>query len=200
MPQSYDLAYSVEGIKQRIFSLRGKRVILDRDLAELYHVETRVMNQAVKRNISRFPSDFMMQLTIEEWKDISSQFVTTSANKRPLASLPYAFTEHGVIMLASLLRSDIAITTSVQITRAFVAMREAIYALATTEQKIEILNEKVEKLNLYIENVMHDQNDINEQQAAINDETSMQLELINQSLAELQAKPKEKPRNPIGFR
>lgn len=200
MPQSYELAYSVEGIKQRIFSLRGKRVILDRDLAELYHVETRVMNQAVKRNISRFPSDFMMQLTIEEWKDISSQFVTTSANKRPLVSLPYAFTEHGVIMLASLLRSDIAITTSVQITRAFVAMREAIYALATTEQKIEILNEKVEKLNLYIENVMHDQNDINEQQAAINDETSMQLELINQSLAELQAKPKEKPRNPIGFR
>ena len=117
-----------------------------------------------------------------------------------MASLPYAFTEHGVIMLASLLRSDIAITTSVQITRAFVAMREAIYALATTEQKIEILNEKVEKLNLYIENVMHDQNDINEQQAAINDETSMQLELINQSLAELQARPKEKPRNPIGFR
>lgn len=95
-------------------------------------------------------------------------------------------------MLASLLRSDIAVTMSIQITRAFVAMRQTIATLASTETKIELLNEKVEKLNLYIEEVLRDQNDINE-------ETSMQLQLINESLAELQAKPKPKPRRRIGF-
>ena len=190
-------------IQQKIFEIRGQKVILDRDLAALYQVETRVLNQAVKRNIDRFPEDFMFQLTLEEWKTISSQFVTTSknissqvvilnANKRPLTSLPYAFTEHGVVMLASLLRSETAVTMSVQITRAFVAMRETIAALATTATKVELLNEKVERLNMYIEEVLHDQNDINE-------EVSMQLELINQSLAELQAKPKDSPRRRIGF-
>ena len=190
-------------IQQKIFEIRGQKVILDRDLAALYQVETRVLNQAVKRNIDRFPEDFMFQLTLEEWKTISSQFVTTSkhissqvvilnANKRPLTSLPYAFTEHGVVMLASLLRSETAVTMSVQITRAFVAMRQTIAALATTATKVELLNEKVERLNMYIEEVLHDQNDINE-------EVSMQLELINQSLAELQAKPKDSPRRRIGF-
>ena len=95
-------------------------------------------------------------------------------------------------MLASLLRSDIAVTMSVQITRAFVAMRQTIAALATTATQVELLNEKVERLNMYIEEVLHDQNDINE-------DVSMQLELINQSLAELQAKPKDTPRRRIGF-
>ena len=113
--------------------------------------------------------------------------------------MPYAFTEHGVIMLASLLRSEIAVTMSIQITRAFVAMRQTIAALASTESKIELLNERVERLNMYIEEVLRDQNDINEEQRTINEETSMQLELINQSLAELQAKPKEKPRRRIGY-
>ena len=102
-------------------------------------------------------------------------------------------------MLASLLRSEIAITMSVQITRAFVAMRQALVALSATEAKVELLNEKIEKLNLYIEEVLHDQNDINEAQRAINEETSMQLELINQSLAELRAQPKQKPMRPVGF-
>ena len=186
-------------IQRKIYEVRGQKVILDRDLAALYQVETRVLNQAVKRNIERFPEDFMFQLTAEEWKTISSQIVTTLPDKRPLSALPYVFTEHGVVMLASLLRSQIAITMSVQITRAFVAMRQAISALATTELKIELLTERVEKLNLYIDEVLHDQNDINEEQRTINEETNMQLELINQSLAELQAKPKEKPRRRIGF-
>ena len=190
-------------IQRKIFEIRGQKVMLDRDLAALYQVETRVLNQAVKRNLDRFPEDFMFQLILDEWKTISSQIVTTSenmtsqivilnANKRPLSALPYAFTEHGVVMLASLLRSDIAVTMSVQITRAFVAMRQTIAALATTATKVELLNEKVERLNMYIEEVLHDQNDINE-------DVSMQLELINQSLAELQAKPKDTPRRRIGF-
>ena len=194
-------------IQRKIYEIRGQRVILDRDLAALYQVETRVLNQAVKRNIERFPDDFMFQLSKEEWEhltsqfvisnpnspDMSSQFVTTSPQKRPKSALPYAFTEHGVVMLASLLRSEIAIAMSVQITRAFVAMRQTIAALATTETKIELLDEKVERLNMYIEEILHDQNDINE-------ETTMQLELINQSLAELQAqKHQAKPRRRIGY-
>lgn len=195
-------------IQRKIYEIRGQRVILDRDLAALYGVETRVLNQAVRRNMDRFPEDFMFQLTLEEWQTMSSQIVTTEDTDKQTDSilksqivisswggtrkLPYAFTEHGVVMLASLLRSDIAVTMSIQITRAFVAMRQTIATLASTETKIELLNEKVEKLNLYIEEVLRDQNDINE-------ETSMQLQLINESLAELQAKPKPKPRRRIGF-
>jgi len=191
-------------IQRKIYEIRGQRVILDRDLAALYGVETRVLNQAVRRNMDRFPEDFMFQLTKEEAESSRSQIVTLDEtnmksqtvilNKRGqnIKYLPYAFTEHGVVMLASLLRSDIAVTMSIQITRAFVAMRQTIATLASTETKIELLNEKVEKLNLYIEEVLRDQNDINE-------ETSMQLQLINESLAELQAKPKPKPRRRIGF-
>lgn len=133
----------------------------------------------------------------EDVADLKSQIVTS--NWGGVRKLPYAFTEHGVVMLASLLRSEIAVKMSVQITRAFVAMRQALVALTATEAKVELLNEKIERLNLYIEEVMHDQNDVNEMQRAINEETAMQLELINQSLAELQAKPKAKPMNPVGF-
>jgi len=180
-------------IQRKIYEIRGQRVILDRDLAALYQVETRVLNQAVKRNIERFPDDFMFQLTKEEAEVLRSQIVTLNGRGQNIKYLPYAFTEHGVVMLASLLRSEIAIAMSVQITRAFVTMRQTIAALATTETKIELLNEKVERLNMYIEEILHDQNDINE-------ETTMQLELINQSLAELQAqKRQEKPRRRIGY-
>ena len=193
-------------IQRKIYEIRGQKVILDRDLAALYQVETKVLNQAVKRNIERFPEDFMFQLTHQEWMkvsvnedvtDLKSQIVTS--NWGGVRKLPYAFTEHGVVMMASLLRSEIAVKMSIQITRAFVAMRQALVALTATEAKVELLNEKIERLNLYIEEVMHDQNDMNEMQRAINEETAMQLELINQSLAELQAKPKQKPMNPVGF-
>lgn len=198
-------------IQRKIYEIRGQKVILDRDLAALYQVETRVLNQAVKRNIERFPEDFMFQLTWQEVEILKSQIVISSSDVptsqfvildgkgQNIKYLPYAFTEHGVVMLASLLRSEIAVKMSVQITRAFVAMRQALVALTATEAKVELLNEKIERLNLYIEEVMHDQNDVNEMQRAINDETAMQLELINQSLAELQAKPKAKPLNPVGF-
>lgn len=193
-------------IQRKIYEIRGQKVILDRDLAALYQVETKALNQAVKRNKERFPEDFMFQLTLKEWReiainegviDLKSQIVTS--NWGGVRKMPYAFTEHGVVMLASLLRSEIAVKMSVQITRAFVAMRQALVALTATEAKVELLNEKIERLNLYIEEVMHDQNDVNEMQRAINEETAMQLELINQSLAELQAKPAQKPLNPVGF-
>ena len=85
-------------IQDKIHEIRGQKVMLDFDLAEMYQVETRVLNQAVKRNAERFPEDFMFQLSITEWENMSSQFVMTSRNKRPKSALPLAFTEHGVVM------------------------------------------------------------------------------------------------------
>ena len=100
-------------IKEKIYEIRGQRVMLDFDLAELYQVETRVLNQSVKRNIRRFPEDFMFQLSEVEWDTILSQFVMTSRVKRPKSALPLAFTEHGALALAGILRSDVAIETSI---------------------------------------------------------------------------------------
>ena len=182
----------LELIQSKINEIRGQRVMLDFDLAELYQVETRVLNQAVKRNIDRFPEDFMFQVTAEEWVVISSQFVMTSRNKRPKSALPLAFTEHGVVMLSSVLRSDIAVQTSVLITRAFVAMRQMI-ANSPVIMSAQ-LQKEMKELKEYIEDVFADPNDINE-------DTRMQIELINQVLAELQVHKKlsEKTRRPIGF-
>ena len=182
----------LELIQSKIYEIRGQRGMLDFDLAELYQVETRVLNQAVKRNIDRFPEDFMFQVTAEEWVVISSQFVMTSRNKRPKSALPLAFTEHGVVMLSSVLRSDIAVQTSVLITRAFVAMRQII-ANSPVIMSAQ-LQKEMKELKEYIEDVFADPNDINE-------DTRMQIELINQVLAELQVHKKlsEKTRRPIGF-
>ena len=182
----------LELIQSKIYEIRGQRVMLDFDLAELYQVETRVLNQAVKRNIDRFPEDFMFQVTAEEWVVISSQFVMTSRNKRPKSALPLAFTEHGVVMLSSVLRSDIAVQTSVLITRAFVAMRQII-ANSPVIMSAQ-LQKEMKELKEYIDDVFADPNDINE-------DTRMQIELINQVLAELQVHKKlsEKTRRPIGF-
>ena len=182
----------VQTIQNKIYEIRGQRVMLDFDLAMLYSVETRVLNQAVKRNAERFPTDFMFQLTEEEWSFISSQFVMTSRLKRPKSALPFAFTEHGALMLASVLRSDVAIDMSIKITRAFVAMRSMVAVLSNTAADVAQLRKDFEELKLDIEDILADQNNINEG-------TRMQLELINQSLAALQAPPK-KPHRPIGFK
>lgn len=180
-------------IQSKIYEIRGQKVMLDFDLAEMYEVETRVLNQAVKRNIERFPDDFMFQLTAEEWQKMSSQFVMTSRSKRPKTAMPLAFTEHGVVMLSSVLRSNIAIQTSILIVRAFVAIRQLI--ANPPVDRVGELEKQMKELKDYIEEVFTDYNDINE-------DTRMQLELINRTLAELQVRKKieEKPRNPIGFR
>lgn len=109
-------------IQQKIFELRGEKVMLDIDLAILYEVETRVLNQAVKRNSLRFPDDFMFQLTKEELDILMSQFVTSRWGG--IRKLPYAFTEHGVTMLASILRSEKAVKMNIVIVRAFIALRQ----------------------------------------------------------------------------
>lgn len=180
-------------IQNKIYEIRGQKVMLDFDLAEMYQVETRVLNQAVKRNINRFPEDFMFQLTKEEWNLISSQFVMTSRMKRPKSAMPLAFTEHGVVMLSSVLKTTIAIRTSVLIVRAFVAMRQRIAEIQQID-RVGLLEQQVKELKEYIEEVFADYNDINE-------DTRMQLELINQTLAELQVKKnlQDKPRKRIGF-
>ena len=121
-------------IKSRIFTIRGVQVMLDRDLAELYGVSTKALNQAVKRNIRRFPDDFMFQLGKEDVENLRSQFVTSSWGG--LRYMPYAFTEHGVIMLASVLKSETAILESVRITKVFVAMRKAIASIAPVMARI----------------------------------------------------------------
>ena len=179
-------------IQSKIYDIRGVKVMLDFDLAEMYGVETRVMNQAVKRNLKRFPDDFMFQLTETEWKGISSQFVMTSRAKRPKSAIPFVFTEQGVAMLSGLLNSDVAIEANIRIMRAFVFVRNMLTNPPMDE--LSELKKEVRELKEYMEEVFTDYNDINE-------DTRMQLELINESLAELQAQKKlsGKPRNPIGF-
>ena len=182
----------LQNIQSKIYEIRGQRVMLDFDLADLYQVETRVLNQSVKRNIRRFPEDFMFQLTDYEWQIISSQFVMTSRAKRPKSALPLAFTEHGALALAGVLRSDVAIETSIFITRAFVAMRQTLTALALPTKIVEI-ERSLKDLHQEIDDILADQNDINEA-------TRAQLDAISTALAELQSKePKQKPRRPIGF-
>lgn len=126
-------------IQTKIYEVRGQKVMLDYDIAELYEVETRVLNQAVKRNIDIFPADFMFQITIKEWETMSSQFVMTSVSKRPKTALPLVFTEHGVTMLANVLKSKKARQTSIAIVRAFIALKQ--FALTNTE-----LNNKLKEL------------------------------------------------------
>ncbi|MBK7683299.1 MAG: ORF6N domain-containing protein [Bacteroidetes bacterium] len=116
----------IQQIESKIHEIRGQKVMLDYDLADLYEVETRALNQAVKRNIDIFPSAFMFQLTENEWERMSSQIVMTSLNKRPKTALPYAFTEHGVTMLANVLKSKKARLTSIAIVRAFITLKKFI--------------------------------------------------------------------------
>jgi len=115
---------SVETIAGKIYLIRGTKVMLDRDLAELYGVETKALKQAVRRNFKRFPPDFMFELTKEELKNWRSQFVTSNSIKMGLRHSPMAFTEQGVAMLSSVLKSDRAVEVNIQIIRVFVKLRQ----------------------------------------------------------------------------
>jgi hypothetical protein len=127
----------VKKIVSRIYEMRDTKVMLDRDLAELYGVETRVLNQSVKRNADRFPEDFMFQLTKKELDDWRSQFVTPdSPDVMGLRRRPYAFTEHGVLMLSNILKSERAAKASIQIIRVFIRMRQMLQADRALAQKV----------------------------------------------------------------
>lgn len=130
-------------IQHLIHEIRGQKVMLDFDLAELYDVGTKVLNQAVKRNQGRFPEDFLFQLTQTEWNDMRSQFVTASQKKRNAGIMPYAFTEHGVTMLASILRSERAVKMNIAIVRAFIALRQTLLQHKELAEKLEQLRAEV---------------------------------------------------------
>ncbi|HEO98417.1 MAG: ORF6N domain-containing protein [Campylobacterales bacterium] len=126
-------------IKSRIYTVRGKEVMLDEDLAELYEVETRVFNQAVKRNKERFPDDFMFQLSEKEYEKLRSQFVISSSSHGGRRYLPYVFTEQGVYMLSAVLKSKVAIEVSIEIMRTFAKIREfSLHYNALAKQIMEL--------------------------------------------------------------
>lgn len=183
-------------IQSKIYEIRGRKVMLDKDLAELYGIETKRLKEAVKRNIERFEGeDFMIELTPDEINELSrSQIATLNKGRGSnIKYAPFAFAELGVAMLSSVLNSQTAIEINRNIMRAFVAIKQLM--LPAPMDKVERIQQDIKELRGYIEEVFTDQNDINE-------DTRMQIELINQALAELQVKHKEqekKPRSRIGF-
>lgn len=129
---------SEETISNKIYFIRGQKVMLDRDLALLYEIETKVLKQSVKRNLSRFPEDFMFELTKIEYDSLRSQIVTLEKGRGKYQKyLPFVFTEHGILMLSSILKSDKAIQTNIQIMRIFTKVRQML--LDRTEIKVDIL-------------------------------------------------------------
>ncbi len=134
-----------ERIESCIILLRGEKVMLDKDLARLYGVETKVLNQAVQRNIERFPPDFMFQLTDQETVRLRSQFVTSKKGRGGARYNPYVFTEQGVAMLSSVLRSKQAVAVNIAIMRTFVQLRRILADNALLRQKIESLEQKYDE-------------------------------------------------------
>ncbi|MDD5089678.1 MAG: ORF6N domain-containing protein [Candidatus Wallbacteria bacterium] len=133
-------------VESKILLLRGKRIMLDRDLAELYGVETKVLNQAVKRNLARFPSDFMFQLRDKDIEKSRSQIVTLNGKRgQNTKYLPYAFTENGIAMLSSVLKSERAIMVNIQIMPTFTRLREILSSNRELRQKIEELEDKCDQ-------------------------------------------------------
>ena len=137
------LAPKPENLAKLVFLIRGEKVLLDADLADLYGVATKVLNQAVKRNLDRFPEDFMFQLTPEEWGDMRSQTVTSS--RRKLSAVPYAFTEQGVAMLSSVLRSQRAVEVNIAIMRTFVQLRRLMDSNRDLRLRIEAMETRYDE-------------------------------------------------------
>jgi len=138
---SPDLPIPPERIEQAIFLIRGEKVMLDKDLAQFYGVSTRRLNEAVKRNRERFPADFMFQLSFHEFRNLKSQFATSSSwggRRTP----PYAFTEHGCLMVASVLKSAITIEASIQVVRTFVRLRQMLASRAELSRKLNAFERK----------------------------------------------------------
>lgn len=170
----------LEIIRNKIYEIRGQKIMFDFDLAELYEVETRILNQSVKRSIARFPKDFMFQLTQKEWEPLrsqivisskmndnnSSQIVMSSKKHRGAKYLPLAFTEHGVTMLAAILKSDKAVAMNIAIVRTFIALRQ--FALNYKELAAQILelkqtvgnhNDQLNQIYDALENLLDDKVD-----------------------------------------
>ncbi|MBR2429403.1 MAG: ORF6N domain-containing protein [Alistipes sp.] len=179
-------------IQNKIYEIRGERVMLDRDLAELYGVTTSALNQAVKRNLERFPADFMFQLTSDETEKWKSQIVMSNSITMGLRRNPYAFTEQGVSMLSAVLKSETAVKVSIAIMRAFVAMRNYIATTTTVTAELSEIRAKVALLERNDEENMEAINDLSE-------DMRKEIDNIYQAIAALSIKPATPARKPIGF-
>jgi hypothetical protein len=168
------VSVSVEQIEQRIHIVRGQRVMLDSDLAKVYETTTMALNQAVKRNLKRFPDDFAFQLTQQEFSDLISQSVISSSGHGGRRKLPWVFTEHGVAMLSSVLHSRIAVQVSIEIVRVFVRLRRL---LATPGELVAQLQRLAETVQLHDEHI----------------------KVITDVLRKLMEPPPQPPRGRIGF-
>jgi hypothetical protein len=163
-----------ERIEQAILLVRGQKVMLDADLAKLYGVTTTRLNEQVKRNRGRFPEDFMFQLTRDEWDALISQTATSKAGRGGRRKLPFAFTEHGAVMAASVLNTPVAVAASIQVVRAFVRLRQLLATSAEFAQRLKDLEAKYGE---------HDK----------------QLVLVFEAIRQLMAPPEEPKRGRFGF-
>ena len=180
-------------VQNLIYEIRGQKVMLDADLARLYQVETKVLNQAVRRNIKRFPEDFMFQLDNKEFANLKSQIVTSSWGGR--RTPPLAFTEEGIAMLSSVLHSDIAIAANISILRAFVKVREYLLMASTVSAEVKELRAKVDLLAMQQEENLGAVNDLSE-------DVRRDIDNLYLAIGELSSRIEEKKREPlrrIGF-
>ena len=180
-------------VQNLIHEFRGKKVMLDFDLARLYQVETKVLNQAVRRNIKRFPEDFMFQLDNKEFANLKSQIVTSSWGGR--RTPPLAFTEEGIAMLSSVLHSDVAIAANISILRAFVKVREYLLMVSTVSAEVKELRAKVDLLAMQQEENLGAVNDLSE-------DVRQDIDNLYLAIGELSSRIEEKkhePRRKIGF-
>ena len=181
-------------VQNLIYEIRGQKVMLDFDLARLYQVETKVLNQAVRRNIKRFPEDFMFQLENKEFANLKSQIVTSSWGGR--RTPPLAFTEEGIAMLSSVLHSDVAIAANISILRAFVKVREYLLMVSTVSAEVKELRAKVDLLAMQQEENLGAVNDLSE-------DVRRDIDNLYLAIGELSSRIEEKKREPrrkIGFK
>ena len=172
-------------IAQIIVIARSQKVLLDADLAALYGVETRRLNEQVRRNTDRFPADFVFQLNDVEYAALMSQFATSKPGRGGRRKLPLAFTEHGAIMAATVLNSPRAVEVSIYVVRAFVRLREALASNRELTAQLNALEQKTELLSL--------------QHETFAGNTRAQLKQVFEALRQLMAPPLDPPRRPIGF-
>ena len=188
-----DMSEDLMIVQNLIYEIRGQKVMLDFDLAKLYQVETKVLNQAVRRNIKRFPEDFMFQLDNKEFANLKSQIVTSSWGGR--RTPPLAFTEEGIAMLSSVLHSDVAIAANISILRAFVKVREYLLMVSTVSAEVKELRAKVDLLATQREEDLGAVNDLSE-------DVRQDIDNLYLAIGELASRMEEKkqaPRRKIGF-
>ena len=182
-------------IQNKIYEIRGQKVMLDFDLAELYGSETKRLKEAVRRNLKRFPCDFMFELTKEEFESLRSQ-IASSNGRGGLRYMPFAFTEQGVAMLSSVLNSEAAIEINISIMRAFVTVRQYLSSVNNTTKEIEELKQRMKMLEEGNEDTIAAVNDLSE-------DTRKELDDIYLALSQLADKQKQinqqRERKPIGF-